>query len=127
RNGAVGPQGRVSPRFGLKVPAPVLCSRRSGPLPVAWATVLLPASAGSPLPRIDGRVDARGVVVNLTYPGGREIYAQAFIDDSGGSASLPWLDLGEGRFHGQAAHLLLDEAGRLTEFCGVEGLDLEWD
>lgn len=124
---SVAPQGWVSPRFGLRVPAPVLCSRRSGPLPMAWVTALLPAAAGSGLPVIDGRVDARGVVVTLTYPGRRELYAQAFVDDSRGSASLPWLDLGGGRFQGLAAHLLLDEGGRPVEFCGVESLELEWD
>jgi len=34
-SGSVAPQGWVSPRFGVRVPAPVLCSRRSGPLPIA--------------------------------------------------------------------------------------------
>jgi heparinase II/III-like protein len=121
-----GPQGWVSPRFGVRVPAPVLCSRRSGPLPMVWLTVLLPTAAGDPLPAVHGRLDARGAMLTLAHPGGREIYAQAFIDPSHGPASPPTLDLGEGRFQGRAAHLLLDEAGRLMEFCGVGGLELEW-
>ena len=85
-------------------------------------------------------MDTRGVVVTLAKPhppsvgARREIYAQAFLHDGRGPApgvpkdgAVPWLDLGKGRFHGHAAHLLLDEAGRLVEFCGIGGLELEWD
>jgi hypothetical protein len=124
---AIRPQGWVSPRFGVRVPAPVLCSRRGGPLPMAWVTALMPTTSGEALPTVHGRVDARGVVVTVTHAGGRVIYAQAFMDHNRGAAAPPTLDLGEGRFQGQAAHLLLDEAGRLLEFCGVGGLELEWE
>lgn len=94
---------------------------------MAWVTALVPVAAGTPLPKIDGQVDGRGAVLTVTHPHGREIYAQAFTDEDGSSTRLPWLDLGKGRFQGLAAHLLLDEAGRLTEFCAVSGLELEWE
>lgn len=144
------PQGWVSPRFGVREAAPVLCSRQSGPLPLAWVTVLLPAVAGPdlvpgfrhPTAVVDGRVDARGVVVTVSHPGWSEIYAQTFGDDcptaredgaamekedrAGSPSGIPWLELGEGRFRGRAAHLLLDGVGRLVELCVVGGLELEW-
>jgi hypothetical protein len=125
------PQGWVSPHFGERVPAPVLCSRRGGSLPTAWVTVLLPAPlgglSGAAVPTVQGRVEAHGAVVELTQPGHRELYAHTFTDDRQGSVSPPWLELGDGRFRGEAAHLLLDEEGRPVEICVVGGLELEWD
>src|ERR1043166_8222458 len=71
------PQGWVSPRFGVREPAPVLSSRRAGSLPMGWVTLLLPASVlGEPwraLPKIAGGVDTRGAVVTLETPEGREL------------------------------------------------------
>jgi hypothetical protein len=121
----------VSPRFGARVPAPVICSRRSGSLPVAWVTVLLPAPRGRParsaVPTVEGRVEACGAVVTLTHAGSRELYAHSFTEDRQGSVSPQWLELGGGRFRGEAAHLLLDEQGRPVELCVIGGLELEWD
>lgn len=153
------PQGWVSPRFGARVPAPVLCARRSGPLPMAWVTVLVPDASSrvsrpatdasgmiaqpTEISGISGTVDTRGAVVTLESPTGREIYAQSFVEmgEERGSReerapepegattppvlSLPWLDLGEGRFRGQAAHLRLDADDRLVECSFVGGLELE--
>ena len=44
---AGSPQGWVSPRCGVREPAPVLCSRQHGPLPMAWVTVLVPSVSAS--------------------------------------------------------------------------------
>jgi hypothetical protein len=154
-------QGWVSPRFGTRVPAPVLSVRRTGPLPMAWVTVLLPETSRSRLSmegdglnagshharcsQISGRVDTRGVVVTLECSTGREIYAQSFVEsgeenepraEGGPEAeapspasppSLPWLDLGEGRYRGQAAHLRFDDQDRLVHCSFVGGLELEWN
>ena len=146
------PQGWVSPRFGEREPARVLSVRRTGPLPLAWVTILMPDLAGrtQPMPGdtgeigVCGRVDTRGVVAILERSTGQEIFAHSFGETKphGGprdervpeadpalpsSTSLPWLDLGEGRYRGQAAHLRLDDEGRLVECSFVGGLELEWN
>jgi hypothetical protein len=89
-------------------------------------------------------VDTRGAVAILQRPSGQEIFAHSFGETESHSGprdeampeadhelpamtSLPWLDLGEGRFRGQAAHLRLDDEGRLVECSLVGGLELEWN
>jgi hypothetical protein len=137
------PQGWVSPRFGERVPAPVLSSRCRGPLPLAWVTVLMPHP--SPLTTAGGHIDTRGAVVTLEHSGGRGIYAHSFTDTAGTpSAHLaageepsgpssspsslpPWLELGGGRFRGKALHLQIDESGQPVAWCMVGGFALEWD
>lgn len=130
RDGVPGPQGWVSPRFGVRTPAPVLCCRCTGALPMAWVTVLLPmpvrANSASAFPAIEGRVDGGGAVVTLTQPGRREIYGHQFAEVRREAGAPHWLELGEGRFQGEAIHLLLNETGQPAEICMVRGLELEW-
>jgi hypothetical protein len=184
--GLCRPQGWVSPLFGVREAAPVISSKQRSPLPIAWATILLPqqaanasSSTGSQRESglcgqstvVDGWITAEGVVVTLIHPGWREIYAHSFTaaeesssqsrgrrrhrradsaDDEPGNrpasqagetnstavdGSQPdrtttapehWLDLGEGRFRGRVAHLILDGIGRVVECSVVAGVALEW-